>query len=81
MSIARKPKKPSETEVRTLIEKGGSVAKVKSKTVKSDLKNVQLRLLDNVISEIDDIRDKSLVAPSRHAWILTAIKEKLERDK
>jgi hypothetical protein len=81
MSISRKPKQPSEAEIKTLIEKGGSVAKVKTKSTKTDVKNVQLRLINNVISEIDDIRNKSMVAPSRHAWILTAIKEKLERDK
>ncbi len=80
MTIARKPKKPSEVEIATLIEKGGSVPKAQKRAGKSDLKNVQLRLPENIISDIDDIRQQNIVAPSRHAWILAAIKEKLERD-
>lgn len=82
MSIARKPKKPSESEIKELIEKGGSVAKVSNtKSAKTNVKNVQLRLTDDLIAEIDEARDKNIVTPSRHTWILTAIKEKLERDK
>ncbi len=81
MSIARKPKKikVDEAKITSLIEKGGSVAKPKVK--KSTLKNVQMRLSDEVIAEIDNVREQDIVAPSRHTWILTAIKEKLERDK
>ncbi|MCH9638933.1 MAG: hypothetical protein K0U40_05515 [Betaproteobacteria bacterium] len=80
MTIARKPKKPNEVEIATLIEKGGSVPKSHKRAGKTDLKNVQLRLSENIISDIDNIRQQNIVAPSRHAWILTAIKEKIGRD-
>lgn len=79
MTIARKPKKPSEEEVTKLIEKGGSVPKQKT-AKKNGLKNVQLRLSENIISDIDNVRQQDIVAPSRHAWILAAIKEKIGRD-
>lgn len=97
MAISGKPPKstppesgvrPTEQDVISLINKGGSVAKtsnpsVDSITVKPML--VQLRLYPELIEEIDTVRKvtggKKHRSPSRHAWIVTAIEEKLARDR
>jgi len=97
MAISGKPNKPTsadspalpkEQDVLSLINKGGSVAKASApKTVAGDLKPmlVQLRLYPDLIEEIDAVRQatggKRHRPPSRHAWIVTAIEEKLARDK
>ncbi len=81
MSISRKPKeqssKTSEAAIQAVIEKGGSVAKLKSETQK---KNVQLRLESELINQIDEIRKRRSVSPSRHTWILEAIHEKIQEE-
>lgn len=78
----------SEQEVFDLIKKGGSVAKpTETKTVATGLKPmlVQLRLYPELVEEIDAVRKalggKRHRTLSRHAWILSAIEEKLDRDK
>lgn len=102
MAISKKPsKKKTETTpqeenlIEQLIEKGGSaVKKAKPKPQpepKPELKvmSVQLRLPEELINEIDQIRVSNfkkgvaykLDAPSRHSWFVSAILEKLERDK
>ena len=64
--------------VKAVIEKGGSVS---ASSVTSDKpKNVQLRLLPNIIQRIDLSRKRRIVAPTRHAWLLEAVLEKLERE-
>jgi len=78
MAISRKPKKntaASEAAIKAVIEKGGSVAKDKHD---SGRKNLQLRLETDLIEQIDEIREKRTVPPSRHTWILEAIHEKLQ---
>jgi hypothetical protein len=86
---ASEPAKPAnEQEVFNLINKGGSVAKLSvPKTDTAELKPmlVQLRLYPELVEEIDTVRQaprgKRHRPPSRHAWIVSAIEEKLVRDK
>lgn len=97
MAISGKPHKPvraevkqqpDEEEVRKLILKGGSVAEgpsaVDSAAVIKPML-VQLRLYPDLVQEIDGVRKdtggRRQRAPSRHAWIVKAIEEKLARDK
>ena len=68
----------NEATVEALINKGGTVAGSVNK--QDDVKNVQLRLSVIDRTRIDAIRQTRLVKPSRHAWILEAIYEKLERE-
>jgi hypothetical protein len=97
MAISGKPNKPSaadsptppkELDVLSLINKGGSIAKtsapkIDAESIKPML--VQLRLYPDLVQEIDAVRkaggSKRHPAPSRHAWIVSAIEEKLARDK
>jgi hypothetical protein len=96
MAISGKPPKlvqaevkrqPDEQEVRNLIHKGGSVAEVSRgaetvAAVKPML--VQLRLYPDMVQEIDAVRKrtagKGRRAPSRHAWVVRAIEDKLAKD-
>ena len=77
----RRPKAeslPDKRKVKAVIEKGGGVA---SSSVASDKpKNVQLRLLPDIIQRIDLSRKGRIVPPTRHAWLLEAVLEKLERE-
>jgi hypothetical protein len=97
MAISGKPPKlvqaeakrqPDEQEVRKLILRGGSVAEGSASpepgtAIKPML--VQLRLYPDMVQEIDAVRKhtggRRHPAPSRHAWIVKAIEEKLARDK
>jgi deoxyinosine 3'endonuclease (endonuclease V) len=97
MAISGKPPKlvqadvkqqPDEDEVRKLILKGGSVAEgSRASDAATAIKPmlVQLRLYPDMVQEIDlvrkNTRGRRLPAPSRHAWIVRAIEEKLARDK
>lgn len=97
MAISGKPPKlvqaevkpqPDELEVRKLIHKGGSVAEVaRPADAAAELKPmlVQLRLYRDMVQDIDlvrkDTKGRRHPAPSRHAWIVKAIEEKLARDK
>ncbi len=80
MAISKKPSAKavvSEDAIKAIIEKGGSVAEAKPEAGK---KNLQLRLDADLIARIDEVRKNKAVPPSRHAWILEAIFEKLERE-
>jgi hypothetical protein len=97
MAISPKPQKPSpappptktanEVDVMSLINKGGSapkpgVPKIDPATLKPML--VQLRLYPDLVEEIDAVRKatgKRNRPSSRHAWIVSAIEEKLARHK
>ena len=96
MAISGKPQKPApappghqpnEQEVRNLINKGGSVPEAARPADPATIKPmlVQLRLYPDLIEEIDSLRKavagKKHRPPSRHAWIVQAIEEKLERDR
>ena len=86
MSVTRKPQpkdepteQPSETVIRTFIERGGSVpSEDGAGAVRTKL--VQLRLSPELITRIDAVREADRVPPSRHHWILEAIHEKLEKE-
>lgn len=84
MAIAKKPKvhpvsAADESRIHALINKGGSVA-VREEEAAAGLCRLQLRLDAGVISRVDTVRRNRLVAPSRHAWLLEAIHEKLQRE-
>jgi hypothetical protein len=86
--VAQPAERPNEQEVISLINKGGSVANPSApKNAPGDGKPmlVQLRLYPDLVEEIDAVRKagsgKRHRPPSRHAWIVTAIEEKLARDK
>jgi hypothetical protein len=97
MAISGKPQKPitavgpkqepDEQIVRKLIHKGGSVAEAGRSLDPGSIKPmlVQLRLYPEMVAEIDVVRKniggKRHRAPSRHAWIVQAIEEKLAREK
>lgn len=80
MAVTRKPSNKadvSEAVINAIIEKGGSVAQDKTDVGK---KNLQLRLESDLINQIDEIREKRTIPPSRHTWILEAIYEKLQKE-
>ena len=88
--VAESANSPSEREVFNLINKGGSVAKPDApleepEKIKPML--VQLRLYADLVEEIDATRlankgrGKRSRPPSRHAWIVSAIEEKLARSR
>jgi hypothetical protein len=85
---ADSPARPNELDVLSLINKGGSIAKTSASKIDADNVKpmlVQLRLYPDLVQEIDTVRkargSKRHPAPSRHAWIVSAIEEKLARDK
>ena len=77
----RRPKAVTSRDnrkVKAVIKKGGSVA---AASVAADKpKNVQLRLLPDIIQRIDQSRRGRMVPPTRHAWLMEAVLEKLERE-
>jgi hypothetical protein len=96
MAISGKPPKPAppspapraaEQEVMNLIHKGGSVPKSAGISERDAAKPmlVQLRLYPDLVEEIDGVRKnragKKRRPPSRHAWIVEAIEEKLARER
>jgi hypothetical protein len=97
MAISGKPQKPAtavvpkqepdEQTVRKLIHKGGSVPEASRSVDPGSVKPmlVQLRLYPDMVEEIDAVRKNAAGrrqrAPSRHAWIVQAIEEKLAREK
>jgi hypothetical protein len=79
MAIARKPQVP-KVDVDKLIRKGGSVAGEKPAEGDTKPQLLQLRLPRSLVGRIDETRESRLVPPSRHAWLLEAIHEKLQRE-
>ena len=86
MVLRRKPqseskKMPSadERRIEALIDKGGSVAP-DHEGGKGRPQLVQLRLPRDLVQRIDMARKHRIVAPSRHAWLLEALLEKLETE-
>lgn len=96
MAVSRAPKRQvppapeaDERAVLDVIQRGGTV-QVDRDTARdvsafSDpLKNVQLRIYQTTLDEIDQHRQQQARGrrpASRHAWILAAIEEKLERER
>lgn len=95
MAVTRAPKRsaavpvPDERAVLDVIQRGGTVQAereaVRDVSALTDpLKNVQLRLYQSTLTEIDTVRRQQARGrrpASRHAWILDAIEEKLERER
>ncbi len=93
MAITRPPKRretrlgdtsggPDEARIQDIIRRGGSVARDQQEgDYEDELKNVQLRLYQSMIAEIDEHRSKIKRGkrPSSHAWIVAAIEEKLTK--
>ena len=82
MSIARKPKsKPpvSERAISAVIEKGGSVPSEKNAKGKTE-QTVNIRLREDILSEIDLSVSSRRIKISRHTWLMEAIIEKLDRE-
>ena len=97
MAVSRAPKRPPaatavpEDRVQEVIRRGGTVAADLTASVGQqdtppldELKNVQLRLYESTLGEIDQWRraaSRGRRPVSRHAWLLEAIEEKLERER
>ncbi len=76
--------KPDDSRVNEVIRRGGSVANDRREEAHEDeQRNVQLRLYQSMIAEIDERRSKVRRGkkPSRHSWIVAAIEEKLDRER
>ena len=95
MAIARKlsqnePSSPrqmmDEKKIEALIEKGGSstqaVKKTQAQAQDDDLKPVLIRIFQSQLNEIEETISKlpKRQKLSRHAWIIQAIEEKIDRD-
>ena len=91
MAVTRAPKRVAtlpedERAVLEVIQRGGTVkADHAAGHVEEDpLKNVQLRLYQSVLDEIDDVRRQHARGRrpiSRHAWIVEAVEEKLRKER
>ncbi len=81
MAITRSPKsKASESDIQALIEKGGQPARQETGDADSPPMAVSLRIPGPLAERLDSfLRDKLIRVP-RHAWILQAILEKLDRE-
>ena len=76
------PRHTEEMRIKEVIGRGGSVAHDRSvEDYDDEQKNIQLRLYQSMITEIDEQRSqvKRGKRPSRHAWIVAAIEEKLRQ--
>ena len=92
MALSRKPKRETAPESNPSVDKskidevigrGGSVPNERTDTVYEDeQKSVQLRLYQSTIDDIDRLRNQTRRGkkPSRHAWLVQAIEEKLARE-
>ncbi|UQN10768.1 hypothetical protein [Deinococcus sp. QL22] len=87
-----------EDKVQEIIRRGGSVAadltppqnqtsekiEPNDQALTDELKNVQLRLYESTLQEIDQLRRahaRGRRPISRHSWLLEAIEEKLEKER
>lgn len=78
----------NEQAVLEVIQRGGTVQADQMGTssqppMTDALKNVQLRIYQTTLDEIDAVRQQQARGrrpASRHAWIIAAIEEKLERE-
>jgi hypothetical protein len=87
MAIRSKPKQMPEADTRqidAIIDKGGSVATITAHDPGTpaavENKLIQLRLPPELVERIDRARRTRTVPPSRHAWMLEAIFDKLGND-
>ena len=83
-----KPKKKrreinfADRSVQEITRKGGEVSRAAVNNSSDRPKSIQLRLYDDQIAEIDILlaQRTGRHKMSRHAWIVQAIEEKLERE-
>lgn len=81
MAITRSPKsKASEAKIQTLIEKGGRPARQETVAAASSPMAVSLRIPAPLAARLDTFLSDRLIRVPRHAWILQAILEKLDRE-
>ena len=86
MALRRRPTSRSknatvtERQIDSLIDKGGSVSPGREEGRETKPQLVQLRLPRTLVRRIDTARSRSLVPPSRHAWLLEAVLEKLTNE-
>ncbi|OZI07030.1 hypothetical protein BWI93_16705 [Siphonobacter sp. BAB-5385] len=94
MAIAKKPSVAKsnvesamdEKKIEALINKGGSSTKVKPEVIdqpdEDAIKTVLLRLYQSQLTEIEEVLAKipKRQRPSRHAYIIQALEEKIQRD-
>ncbi len=94
MAIAKKPSVAKSTvepamderKIEALINKGGSSTKAKPEVVdqpdEDAIKTVLLRLYQSQLTEIEEVLAKipKRQRPSRHAYIIQALEEKIQRD-
>ena len=85
MPISRKPKHaPSDVDVDALINRGGTVAVAAPSD--SELPSaratvaVNLRIPSPIIERVDRVLETLPLKKPRHAWLLEAVLEKLERE-
>lgn len=71
--------KVQEREINKLLEKGGSAPQ---QADEEEVRQLQLRPEVSVVRQIDQALSQKpkAIRPSRHAWIMSAILEKLDRE-
>ena len=86
MAIVRKPGSSiaSERQIEVLINKGGEVAAARlgrpAGKVARKTSNVLLRMPDDLLFRVNEAVDAKPLPTTRHAWLLEAVFEKLERE-
>ena len=81
MAITRSPKgKASEDKIQALIEKGGQPAGQETPAADRPPMAVSLRIPGPLAERLDTFLRGELIRVPRHAWILQAILEKLDRE-
>ena len=78
MAISKKPDRGSLDKA---IEKGGSSANRDGAPKKGKTVQMQLRVPESTVNDINDVLSAKTPKPSRHHWIMEAIHEKLEKEK
>lgn len=75
--------KPNAKTVDEFIGQGGlPPADVRDKSTPDKVEqSLKLRLDKSLLQEIDDVISSKRPSPSRHHWIISAIVEKLDREK
>ncbi len=75
-------KKPIASTVDEFIGQGGlPPADIHTESTTAKEKALKLRLDESLLKEIDEIINSKRPSPSRHHWIVSAIVEKLDREK
>ena len=84
MAIKKKPSATPAVTVEDFIGAGGQPpADIREDEVVSNKteKSLKLRLDEALLQEIDEVISSKRPSPSRHHWIVSAIVEKLDREK